>query len=279
MMRLRTSSVVAFSEMARLGAGDSLASSSMPLTRPTVETVIRRGENPAPQGCSSSWKARVTLARLCSGSPMPMKTMLVGRRPATAVACATCSTISPADRWREKPRVAVAQNWQSSAQPTCDEIHSVSMSRSSLLSGISTDSMARPSKVRKRNLRVPSCACWCSSMLNGRSGASASSRSTQILGHVGLVAQGSRQPGGRVQLGPVQPAKQLLGPVGGRLERLHPRAQLVRGQANADRGRRARSGAQAWGERGGAKPAQYTRRDLRCPGGGVRGASRAASSI
>jgi len=82
----RTSSVVAFSEMARFGAGEMAASLSIPVTRPAVDTVMRRGENDAPQGCSSSASARVTWSKLCSGSPIPMKTRLVGRRPASAVA-------------------------------------------------------------------------------------------------------------------------------------------------------------------------------------------------
>ena len=80
--RSRTSSVVALSEIARLGAGISWPSFSMPRTMPTVDTVIRRGENAAPQGCCSSASARATPSKLCIGSPMPMNTRFVGRRPA-----------------------------------------------------------------------------------------------------------------------------------------------------------------------------------------------------
>ena len=86
MIRVRTSSVVAFSEIARLGAGFNAPSFSIAGTRPAVDTVSRRGEKPAPHGCSSSASARVTFSKLCSGSPIPMNTRLVGRRPASAVA-------------------------------------------------------------------------------------------------------------------------------------------------------------------------------------------------
>jgi hypothetical protein len=46
MIRSRISLLVACSEMARLTLRPSLARRSMPTTRPTVETVIRRGEKP-----------------------------------------------------------------------------------------------------------------------------------------------------------------------------------------------------------------------------------------
>jgi hypothetical protein len=53
--------LVAWSEMARLTLRFSLASRSMPLTRPTVETVIRRGENPKAFG-SVRIRSDVTVA-------------------------------------------------------------------------------------------------------------------------------------------------------------------------------------------------------------------------
>ena len=134
----RTSSVVALSEMARLGSGRTLASRSMPVTTPEVDTVMRRGDRPAPQGCSMMESARVTCSRLCSGSPMPMKTILVGFCPTLSMAQYSCSTISPAVRLRPKPSVAVAQKAQPQAQPTWQEMHKVSLLRSCLSSGIST---------------------------------------------------------------------------------------------------------------------------------------------
>ena len=54
MIRSRTSSVVAFSEMARFGAGERAPSFSIPGTMPTVETVIRRGETVLAE-VKSSW--------------------------------------------------------------------------------------------------------------------------------------------------------------------------------------------------------------------------------
>ncbi len=86
MIRSRTSSVVALSEIARLGLGVSAPSFSIPGTSPAVDTVSRRGENAAPHWCSSSVSARATLSKLCSGSPIPMNTRFVGRRSASVVA-------------------------------------------------------------------------------------------------------------------------------------------------------------------------------------------------
>jgi len=45
MIRSRISLLVAWSETARLTRRFSFASRSMPVTSPTVETVMRRGEN------------------------------------------------------------------------------------------------------------------------------------------------------------------------------------------------------------------------------------------
>ncbi len=83
--------------------------------------------------------------------------MLVMRRSgATSASRAraryTWSTISPAVRLRVRPSLAVAQNWQSTAQPTCDEMHCVVLSPS----GMSTLSIDLPSPVTMRSLRVPS---------------------------------------------------------------------------------------------------------------------------
>ena len=51
MIRSRISLLVAWSEIARLTRRFSFASRSMPVTSPTVETVMRRGENP--KACGS----------------------------------------------------------------------------------------------------------------------------------------------------------------------------------------------------------------------------------
>ena len=59
--RPRTSSVVAWSEMARFTRRDSRPSRSMAGTRPTVDTVTRRGENPRPRA-SVSVRSDATVA-------------------------------------------------------------------------------------------------------------------------------------------------------------------------------------------------------------------------
>ena len=70
----------------------------------------------------------------------------------------TWSTISPASRLRLSPSFAVAQNWQSTAQPTCDEMHCVTCSPI----GMRTLSIDEPSRVVSRSLRVPSLEVWTS---------------------------------------------------------------------------------------------------------------------
>ena len=91
--------------------------------------------------------AGTTLRKFASGSPMPMSTTLVTRRgSAGAVASAvgdasrassraashTWPTISAVLKLRLKPCCAVAQKEQSSAQPTCEEMHSVPRSGSGM---------------------------------------------------------------------------------------------------------------------------------------------------
>ena len=82
--------------------------------------------------------AGTTLRKLASGSPMPMNTMLVMMRlsptcqPSSRFASHTWPTISAVVRLRLKPCCAVEQNEQSSAQPTCEEMHSVPRSSSGM---------------------------------------------------------------------------------------------------------------------------------------------------
>ena len=47
---------------------------------------------------------------------------------ASRMATATCSTISPADRWRRNPACPVAQNWQAMAHPAWVETQTVTRS-------------------------------------------------------------------------------------------------------------------------------------------------------
>src|SRR3546814_19299784 len=75
--------------------------------------------------------ARTTLSKFISGSPMPIITTLVSLRclcgtlPRCFAATHTWPMISAVDRLRLKPWVAVEQHWHLSAQPPCDDTHSV----------------------------------------------------------------------------------------------------------------------------------------------------------
>ena len=123
-------------------------------TTPAVETVTRRGAIAKPFGCKSVFTASTTFARLSSGSPMPMNTMLVMRRlsGSSAAMRTTCSTISATVRFRTSPILPVAQNEHASGQPTWVETHSVVR----LSSGISTASSTAPSFATSAALIVPS---------------------------------------------------------------------------------------------------------------------------
>ena len=74
----------------------------MPGTSPTVDTV--RWRAPMPRSSWRRWTADHMRSKLARGSPIPMNTMFDTRRsPASRRARTTCSTISPAVRWRSKP--------------------------------------------------------------------------------------------------------------------------------------------------------------------------------
>ena len=95
--------------------------------------------------------------QLSSGSPMPMKTMLVGLSSGfRSTISRTWPAISNGVRLRRKPIRPVAQKAQRRAQPACEEMQSVRR----LPVGISTDSIASPSASRQRYFRVPSADCW-----------------------------------------------------------------------------------------------------------------------
>ena len=102
----------------------------MPGTMPTVDIVMCRADSPR-----SSWIRSIaahTAASLASGSPMPMNTTLLSRRPAARArraATTTCSTISPVVRWRSKPAWPVAQKPQPIAQPAWLDTQTVARSR------------------------------------------------------------------------------------------------------------------------------------------------------
>ena len=102
--------------------------------------------------------ARTTLSKFASGSPMPIITTLVSLRcwcgtlPRWRAAIHTWPMISAVDRLRLKPWVAVEQNVQLSAQPTCEDTHSVPRP----LSGMYTVSMAFFGSMPSSHLWVPS---------------------------------------------------------------------------------------------------------------------------
>jgi hypothetical protein len=75
--------------------------------------------------------AAQTASRFAIGSPMPMNTMLLTRRPTARARCAartTCSTISPTVRCRVKPACPVAQNPHPIAHPAWLLTHTVARS-------------------------------------------------------------------------------------------------------------------------------------------------------
>ena len=138
----RWSSVVAFSEMARLTPSGGISFNRA--ARPAVETVMRLGDHPSPHGLLVSRRiASDKASMLPKGSPIPIKTRLVirslGSRRSWAVS--TCSMISNGFKLRFNPIVPVRQNPQSRVQPTCVDTQRVKRSSS----GISTVSTVSPS--------------------------------------------------------------------------------------------------------------------------------------
>src|SRR2546430_3681056 len=136
--------------------------------------------------------AGTTLRKLASGSPIPISTTLLTRRSspgaltapgvAASARCGssrsssrtashTCPTISAVLRLRLKPCRAVAQNEQSSTQPTCEEMHSVPRSGS----GMNTISNAWAASARSSHLRVPSPERCCERICGARTSACAAS--------------------------------------------------------------------------------------------------------
>ena len=102
--------------------------------------------------------ARTTLSKLASGSPMPIITTLVSLRcwcgtlPRWRAATHTWPMISAVERLRLKPWVAVEQNVQFRAQPTCELTQRVPRP----LSGMNTVSIAFFGSMPSSHLWVPS---------------------------------------------------------------------------------------------------------------------------
>ena len=155
MIRSRSSWVGACREMA--GSARPRGPSSASLSgRPTLDTVMRRRENPRPRSWLSTSRALARWPRLSSGSPMPMNTrFLSGLRPCSRAylrATSTWPRISPLVRLRVKPMSPVAQKVQPMGQPTWVDRHWVSRPSP----GMSTVSTSAPSAMRRRNFTVPS---------------------------------------------------------------------------------------------------------------------------
>src|SRR4029077_18565136 len=150
--------------------------------------------------------AGTTLRKLASGSPIPISTTLVTWRsspgvlaaaagPAAPTRCCssrsssrsashTCPTISAVLRLRLKPCWAVAQNEQSSAQPTCEEMHSVPRSGS----GMNTISNAWAASARSSHLRVRSPERCCERMSGARTSACAATRAREYFARSVIAA-------------------------------------------------------------------------------------------
>ena len=99
----------------------------MPGTTPTVDTVRWRAEMPEVvvdpfERLEHGLDVRERLAHAHEHD-------VATRWSVACCARTTCSTISPASRWRSKPAWPVAQNVQPIAQPACDDTHTVARSR------------------------------------------------------------------------------------------------------------------------------------------------------
>ena len=77
-----------------------------------------------PSGLFTSSRKRITLSKLSSGSPMPIRTMWEISRPESSWVNSTSSSISWGSRRRTRPPM-VAQKAQPMRQPTSEEMHTV----------------------------------------------------------------------------------------------------------------------------------------------------------
>ena len=120
MIRVRSSSLGAFNEIASFGRTGSAPRSYIRGTIPAVETVIRDSGTPTP--FTSSRTALMKFSKFRNGSPIPMNTKLTrsfgGVTFWSRNTAITWPTISPALRLRFTPSNAVRQNWQFTAHPT-----------------------------------------------------------------------------------------------------------------------------------------------------------------
>ena len=191
------------------------------------------GADAEPLGWLRMLRAVSTAGQLSSGSPMPMKTMLVGRSSGVASTISrTCPAISNGVRLRRKPMRPVAQKAQRRAHPACDEMQSVR--REPL--GMSTDSIASPSARRQRYFRVPSADCWTTSALQPGQGKAPLQLGAERGGQLGGVfpAPDRRGP---------EPPQHLVRPVARQSPLRRPGLQGGAGAVGAQVEQRFRGGA------------------------------------
>ena len=153
---------------------------------PTVDTVMWRAPMPKPSGALRIVSAVSTAGQLSRGSPMPMKTTLVGAAAGSRRTISrTWPAISKAERLRRNPMRPVAQKVQPSAQPAWEEMQRVR--RDPL--GIRTLSIASPSARRQRYFRVPSADCCSTSAVRRGRGRAWSSSARSASGSSVASAQ------------------------------------------------------------------------------------------
>ena len=127
--RSRTSSVVAW-KLTASRQPISCAVRAISGTTPLVDRVMRRRDRDRPSLSITTFIASRTFSKLYSGSPMPIRTMLLisrvsslgapwtGHSPRSSRASISWPTISPGVRLRTSFCVPVWQNEQVSVQPT-----------------------------------------------------------------------------------------------------------------------------------------------------------------
>ena len=226
MIASRTSSVVAFSEIARLGAG--LQRAQLLDGRDQARRRHRdppRREARAPRVLEQRQRAR-DVVEVVQRLAHPHEHEVGGpaaRERGRAVDLLddlAGAEVAPEARASRSRRTA-----QSIAQPTCDEMHSVSLSRGVLVGDqhrLDGAAVVRAERAACACRRGPSGRTSCASGVSGWSRSSAARSARRDVGH--------RVERRRALA--VQPAEDLLGAVLGRARRRHPGGQLV-GQQRA----------------------------------------------
>ena len=159
---------------------------------------MRRREMAIPSLSEMMSSASATASRLYSGSPMPMKTMLVRRRapsgaihsPRSSRATCTWATISAAVRLRTRAWVPVWQKVQLSVQPTWLETHRAPERPTS---GMNTVSASTPGAKPISHLITPSLLSW-RSTIRGRVRTKRSARAARASLAMLVMAEKSVAP-------------------------------------------------------------------------------------